>query len=129
MNADDYKTKLARAETLTALDPAANSPEGQELIALAEEIEAYEREHFPFEGLEVMKMTVTKLDIAMLRGGLPAKCDFCSQDMPPEQLEPEEAGCWVCWHCLLKWAQEDGNAREEMFWKRCIKEVECRHTP
>lgn len=120
MNEAEYKAKLARAEELIALDPAVNSPEGQLLIALADELEQYEREHFPFE--------VTKHDIAMLRGGFPGKCDFCGRDMTPEQLEPEEAGDWVCWYCLRKWAREDGNTREEAFWERCIKEAECRRT-
>lgn len=70
-------------------------------------------------------MEITKTDIAMLRGGFPEKCSFCAKPTPPEQLEPEEAGDWVCWHCLLNWAKEDGLIREEAFWTRAIKEAEC----
>ena len=68
---------------------------------------------------------ITKADIAMLRGGMPPKCDFCGTDTPPEQLEPEEAGDWVCWRCLRRWAQEDGDIQVEAFWERAIKEAEC----
>ena len=68
-------------------------------------------------------MEITKLDIALLRGGFPEKCDFCKEMTPPAQLEPEEAGDWVCWRCLLKWAIEDGNVKEEIFWKRAIREA------
>lgn len=38
-----------------------------------------------------------------LRGGVPSKCDFCQKPTPPEQLEPEEAGDWVCRECLERW--------------------------
>jgi hypothetical protein len=117
----DYKQKLARAEQLGALDPDPNSPEGRDLIALADELGEYERVHFPFE--------VTKHDIAEFRGGFPAKCSFCDREMKPEQLEPEEAGDWACWYCLLKWAREDDNIQEVAFWERAIKELECRRTP
>jgi hypothetical protein len=114
----DYKQKLARAETLSALDPDPCSPDGRELIALAEQLDEYERVHFPIR--------VTKDDIAMLRGGFPEKCSFCSRDVSPEQLEPEEAGDWACWWCLLKWAREDDHIQEVAFWERAIKELECR---
>ena len=116
----DYNQKLARAEALSALDPEPNSPEGRELIALAEELEEYERAHFPFR--------VTKLEIALLRGGFPEKCDFCGERVAPEQLEPEEAGDWVCWDCLLKWAKEDDKISEVAFWERRIKEYEAAHS-
>lgn len=68
---------------------------------------------------------ITKQDIADLRGGFPEDCSFCGKPTPPAQLEPEEAGDWVCWHCSLKFAIEDGNVREEVFWRRAIKELEC----
>ena len=115
----DYTKKLARAEELCALDPDPDSAEGRELIDLANECQEFERAHFPFQ--------VTKADIAELRGGMPAKCSFCLRDMPAEQLEPEEAGDWVCWHCLLKWAHEDDKMQEVAFWERRLKEIECTH--
>ena len=31
--------------------------------------------------------------------GIPSRCDFCGREMPPEQLEPEEAGDWICAEC------------------------------
>jgi len=119
MNVAEYNSKLARAEELAALDPEPNSPEGLSLMKIVEELQEYEREHFPFQ--------VTKEDIAMFRGGMPEKCDFCDTPTPHEQLEPEEAGDWVCWHCLLKWAEEDGRVNEAVFWKRKLKEVSCAH--
>jgi hypothetical protein len=72
---------------------------------------------------------ITKLDIAMLRGGFPERCGFCEKVTPPENLEPEEAGQWVCWYCLRNWAHEDDNIIEFAFWDRAIKELECRRTP
>ena len=70
-------------------------------------------------------MEITKQDIALLRGGFPEECSFCGKPTPPAQLEPEEAGDWACWHCLLRWAEQDGNVREEAFWKRLVKEADC----
>lgn len=70
-------------------------------------------------------MEITKQDIADLRGGFPAKCSFCDTPTPPEQLEPEEAGDWVCWRCLHKWAKQDGLVREEAFWERLLKGLRC----
>lgn len=119
MNTAEYNSKLARADELIALDPEPNSPEGLALMKIVEEIQEYEREHFPFE--------VTKDDIAMFRGGEPQMCDFCGCPTPYEQLEPEEAGDWVCWNCLLKWAREDGRDKEAIFWERKLKEVQCAH--
>lgn len=43
---------------------------------------------------------ISKSDIAALRGGEPTKCDWCDQPAPFAQLEPEEAGQWVCHGCL-----------------------------
>jgi hypothetical protein len=121
MNQAEYNAKLARAEELMALDPELNTAAGRELDALADELQEYERSFFPFQ--------VTKQDIAYLRGGLPGKCSFCDRDVAPEQLEPEEAGDWACWWCLLKWAKEDDHLQEAAFWERSIKEFECRRTP
>ncbi len=43
-------------------------------------------------------------DIVDLRGGIePTKCDFCDKDTPGNELEPEEAGAWVCVTCLARW--------------------------
>ena len=120
MNIAEYNEKLARVEALAALDPEPNSPEGLLLLSLVEELQEFERVHFPFE--------ITKEDIAEFRGGVPQQCDFCGKDTPPAQLEPEEAGDWACWHCLLKWAREDGDVREEAFWERLVKEAECHRT-
>lgn len=63
--------------------------------------------------------------IVDMRGGYPATCSFCKKDTPPGQLEPEEAGDWVCWECLHRWAIEDGNVREEAFWERRMKAATC----
>ncbi len=117
----EYKSKLARAEELCALDPEVNSPEGLLLLSLVDELQEYERANFPFE--------ITKDDIAMFRGGFPEHCDFCGCPVKPADLEPEEAGDWVCHKCLLKWAKEDGNVAEAAFYERLIKERECPRTP
>jgi hypothetical protein len=117
----EYKSKLARAEELCALDPDANSPEGLLLLSLVDELQEYERANFPFE--------ISKADIAMIRGYVPSKCNFCGRDLSVEELEPEEAGEWACHYCLLRWAQEDGNTREALFWERIIKERKCRRIP
>lgn len=45
--------------------------------------------------------------IVALRGGIPAKCDFCEQETAPEKLHPEEAGDWVCETCLRRWEKEE----------------------
>jgi ribosomal protein L37AE/L43A len=42
-----------------------------------------------------------------LRGGLPPQCDFCGKDTKPENLHPEEAGCWACIECIERWNKED----------------------
>lgn len=39
--------------------------------------------------------------------GLPSQCDFCGKEKAPEELEPEEAGDWVCWDCLKRWRAEE----------------------
>lgn len=44
-----------------------------------------------------------KQSIADMRGGIPPKCDFCKEDMSPDEMEPEEGGLWACCYCLLKW--------------------------
>jgi hypothetical protein len=52
-------------------------------------------------------MRITKEDIADLRGETPVLCDFCGQRRRFEELEPEEAGEWVCHSCLRKWLKHD----------------------
>lgn len=42
-----------------------------------------------------------------LRGPLPARCDFCDAETAPEDLEPEEAGAWVCITCLKRWEEQE----------------------
>lgn len=37
-----------------------------------------------------------------VRGGVPAKCDFCRKATKPDMLEPEEAGAWICHECLRR---------------------------
>jgi hypothetical protein len=50
--------------------------------------------------------------IVELRGGLPAKCDFCEEVIPEGQLPiPEEAGAWACQACWDYWEANDGKAR------------------
>lgn len=44
--------------------------------------------------------------IIALRGGVPAKCDFCCEECAPEDLHPEEGGEWACIDCLTRWAKE-----------------------
>jgi len=44
-------------------------------------------------------------DIVDMRGGVdPTKCDFCHGDKEAAELEPEEAGMWVCRTCIAWWA-------------------------
>lgn len=45
--------------------------------------------------------------ILILRGGIPANCDFCNTPTTPENLHPEEGGEWVCTDCLTRWEKED----------------------
>ncbi len=47
-------------------------------------------------------MSTPRDPIADLRGGIPAKCDFCLSDTPQQELHPEEAGAWICSHCISK---------------------------
>lgn len=47
------------------------------------------------------------------RGGVPSKCDFCQHETPPEKLEPEEAGEWVCHACLDRWRAKETDADKE----------------
>jgi ribosomal protein L37AE/L43A len=42
-----------------------------------------------------------------LRGGIPEKCDFCHEDRPANEMHPEEAGMWVCIHCMNRWEKQD----------------------
>ena len=39
--------------------------------------------------------------IEALRGEPPAVCDWCGKQCPPEEMEPEEAGMWVCQDCFF----------------------------
>lgn len=52
--------------------------------------------------------------IANLRGGIPVACNFCRQEKPPEQMEPEEAGEWVCWACLDRWEYQEHGGHADM---------------
>ena len=51
--------------------------------------------------------------VVALRGEVPSKCDFCYQPKPLEELEPEEAGDWVCHDCLKRWDESD--ARDDVY--------------
>lgn len=42
-----YQVALARAETLTTLDPELNTPAADELLDIVRQIDEYERHHFP----------------------------------------------------------------------------------
>lgn len=39
--------------------------------------------------------------------GAPHKCDFCGQEKPESELEPEEGGDWVCHDCMLRWVEQE----------------------
>lgn len=52
-----------------------------------------------------------KQAIIDLRGGLPAACDFCRKETAPENLEPEEAGEWVCHECLDRWNKQNNEPK------------------
>ncbi len=52
-------------------------------------------------------MSLSKYGIAMLRGEVPGRCDFCGKETDFDNLEPEEAGDWVCHECLTKWMWQD----------------------
>ena len=43
--------------------------------------------------------------IAAIRGEWGTTCDFCGQDKPVNQIEPDEAGTWVCHDCLKRWGE------------------------
>lgn len=43
----DYRALLAQVSALIDLDPAPDSPEGEELEALGTLVEAYEAKHYP----------------------------------------------------------------------------------
>lgn len=45
-----------------------------------------------------------------LRGGVPEACDFCRQPRASDELEPEEAGEWVCHECLRRWEEAEALA-------------------
>lgn len=58
--------------------------------------------------------SVSWQDIVDMRGGVePTKCDFCGEDKPPIELEPEEAGMWACIDCIERWRKEDSDARQQ----------------
>lgn len=45
--------------------------------------------------------------IVWLRGGLPARCDFCGKRYTRKRWPlPEEAGEWTCSECVTRWAKE-----------------------
>ncbi len=52
-------------------------------------------------------MSLSKYGFAMLRGEVPKRCDFCGKETDFDDLEPEEAGDWVCHTCLTKWMWQD----------------------
>ena len=43
--------------------------------------------------------------IAALRGGWGTRCDYCGEDKPPEELDPDEGGTWCCKDCWQKAVQ------------------------
>ena len=48
---------------------------------------------------------ITEL-IAVMRGGVPEKCDFCGNPFDEKGAVPEEAGDWACWTCWTQWESE-----------------------
>ena len=54
-----------------------------------------------------MDMIDVRQFIVDLRGGIPERCDFCGKPTPPEQMEPEEAGDWVCHTCMKHWNEQE----------------------
>lgn len=50
---------------------------------------------------------VTALEMMyMLRGGWSDTCDFCATKVGEENIQPEEAGMWVCLSCMARWENE-----------------------
>ena len=55
---------------------------------------------------------MTGKDLILALRGEPTNCDFCEKPAKAEELEPEEAGCWVCHECMERWnEQEPTNAK------------------
>jgi len=92
MTEPQYKEALHRLEMLMLEDPEPATDAGRELLALADEVMDYEREHFP----ETFQQT----------------CDFCGKLCAPDAIDPEEGNQWACVECQQKWAAEDGGVRK-----------------
>lgn len=56
-------------------------------------------------------MNPIKQMLSDLRGE-PTQCDFCERPKTLEQLEPEEAGMWVCHECMDRWDAEEKRQRD-----------------
>ena len=51
-------------------------------------------------------MNPIKQSLSDMRGD-PSMCDFCEAPKTLEELEPEEAGMWVCRGCQERWEREE----------------------
>lgn len=69
MTDDEHAIKLARIEWLMSCDPPADSKDGQELQALADEVQAYEEARWPItpEEHRPMSILLSNMDEAVLR--------------------------------------------------------------
>jgi hypothetical protein len=92
LSTEEYHAKCKLLGELMLDDPEPLSDLGRELLALADEIEDYEREHFP----DMFKRT----------------CDFCGKVCDPHEIDCEEGDQWACFECDDRWAKEDGGVRK-----------------
>ena len=92
MDAEQYRTKLDALNMLLMEDPDPSTDAGKELLALADEVESYEREHFP----NMFKRN----------------CDFCGKTCQPNEIDCEEGDQWACFDCDDRWTKEDGGVRK-----------------
>lgn len=60
-------------------------------------------DHEPGPELDLLDTRELLLDLR----GEPSRCDFCGVEHPADELEPEEAGLWVCHACLDRWEREE----------------------
>lgn len=53
--------------------------------------------------------------IAALRGGIPARCDFCGTEAEEDDMEPEEGGQWACSTCWRRFRAWDRAVVEDRY--------------
>ena len=100
MNELEYQLAMLRIDLLMnrhqGSGPPLDSAEGEELDRLVGEVVEYEEAHYRF----MPEPAIAKQLIVDLRGGYPDECDFCGEKKDHAQLEPEEAGQWICHACI-----------------------------